>query len=182
MLLADRGAARSIVSYKQDEDKILKLDSTKLLAQAGPIGDRNHFGEFVQKNIALYNLRTGLTLNTWATASWVRNQLAEALRKGPYQVSILLGGYDTQGDKKGPHLYYMDYLGSMVPVNTGAHGYASNFTYGILDRHWHENITVDEAKLLLQKCIDELHTRFLIHMPQFMVKIIDKNGIKEIQL
>lgn len=221
MLLADRSAARSIVAYKHDEDKLLPLDQYKLLGQAGPQGDRSAFGEYVQKNIALYNLRTGLTLNSWATASWIRNQLAEALRQGhvylslllavwllhyitrtcqytnictsinipplqrlnrPFQVNILLAGYDATGDKQGSHLYYMDYLGSLHPVNIGAQGYASNFTYSILDRYWHEDITMDDGKEILRKCINELHQRFLINLPEFLVKVITKDGIKEVKL
>jgi 20S proteasome subunit beta 4 len=39
------------------------------------------------------------------------NTLAEALRKNPYQVNLLLGGYD---EKKGPSLYYMDYMGAFA--------------------------------------------------------------------
>jgi 20S proteasome alpha/beta subunit len=37
-------------------------------------------------------------------------QLAKALRKGPYQTNILLGGYD---EKDGAALYFIDYLASM---------------------------------------------------------------------
>lgn len=35
LLMCDRSAARSIIAYKHDEDKMLPLDDYKLLAQAG---------------------------------------------------------------------------------------------------------------------------------------------------
>lgn len=152
------------------------------MGMTGPVGDRSAFGEYVQKNITLYNLRTGLVLNTSATASWIRNQLAEAIRKGPYQVNALLGGYDNIGDFQGPQLYYMDYMGSSQPVDFGAQGYASNFTYSILDRHWHKDITQSEAEDVLRKCIQELRERFLINLPEFLVKRISKDGIEEVKL
>ena len=31
---------------------------------------------------------------------------------------------------------------------------------------------------MVKKCIEELHTRFLISQPNFMVKVVDKNGIR----
>ena len=53
------------------------------------------------------------------------NELATALRKGPFQANLLLAGFDA---KEGASLYYIDYLGSMQRVETGAHGYGSYFT------------------------------------------------------
>ena len=38
------------------------------------------------------------------------HQLATALRRGPYQTNLLLGGFD---EKDGAALYYLDYLASM---------------------------------------------------------------------
>jgi len=51
-----------------------------------------------------------------------------------------------------------------------------------MDRNYQKNLTLDEAKDLLRKCIQELKTRFLINLPSFNVKVIDKTGIHEIQL
>ena len=31
---------------------------------------------------------------------------------------------------------------------------------------------------LLKKCIDEIQVRFLVHMPAFTVKIVDKDGVR----
>ena len=58
LLCTDRVAARSINVFKQDEDKILQMDTNKLMAMAGPQGDRAQFGEFIQKilNYMLYVL------------------------------------------------------------------------------------------------------------------------------
>jgi 20S proteasome subunit beta 4 len=53
-----------------------------------------------------------------------RNELAQALRSNPFQVSLLIGGFD---EGKGPGLYYMDYMASMQKVEKAAHGYCSYF-------------------------------------------------------
>ena len=38
----------------------------------------------------------------------------------------------------------------------------------------------EEAKELVRACIKQLHTRFLMHQPSFKVKVVDKNGVREL--
>ena len=59
-------------------------------------------------------------------------QLAENLRKRPYHVNVLLGGYDDTGAS----LHWMDYLGTLQKMNYGAHGHCSNFIISTMDRYW----------------------------------------------
>ncbi len=49
-------------------------------------------------------------------ANFIRRTLATALRKGPYQTNLLLGGWD---EKDGAALYYIDYMGSLQKVDFG---------------------------------------------------------------
>lgn len=44
---------------KATEDKIIALDSHKLLACTGDVGDASTFAKFLQKNMKLYSLRNG---------------------------------------------------------------------------------------------------------------------------
>ena len=70
LIAADQSVSRSIVVYKQSEDKILAVDANKLLGCAGPQGDRTHFTEYIEKNVALYALRTGVRLTPNESAIW----------------------------------------------------------------------------------------------------------------
>merc|ERR1711963_542407 len=103
-----------------------------LMACAGPTGDRYQFQEYVKKNLSLYSFRNEVPLSTQAVAHWTRGKLAYFLRKSPYQTDILIGGYD---EKKGPSLYFMDYLGSMHKLNKAAHGMCAMFVLGLMDRY-----------------------------------------------
>ncbi len=60
-------------------------------------------------------------------------QLATYLRKRPYQVNLLLGGYDAD---EGSSLYFIDYMGTKQKTNYAAHGYCANFVLSVMDRHW----------------------------------------------
>jgi len=178
IVAADNVAARSILVFKQDEDKVLQLDKSKLLGAAGDKADSVAFTEFIQKNIALYEIENGVALDTFATATFVRNELATALRKGPYQTNLLLGGID--GDEAS--LYYIDYLASSNKVNFGCHGNASSFILSIFDKEWKPELTQAQALDIVKKCIAEIQQRFLVALPTFTVKLVDATGVKLIDL
>jgi 20S proteasome subunit beta 4 len=107
LMAADASAGFSIIIMKDSEDKIVEMDNNKLLAGNGEAGDRVQFTDFIQKNLSLHRFRNNRPLGTWAAANYLRNELATALRKGPYQTNMLLGGYDEQD---GASLYFIDYL------------------------------------------------------------------------
>jgi len=182
MLLADRAVSRSIVVYNETEDKIVEMDNNKLFAVSGPAADRVHFTEFIDKNVALYAFRNAVKLSTTAAANFTRNELAEALRSKPFQTNLLIAGYDSEGADVGPHLYIMDYLASMHKVSVGAHGYASYFAYSIFDRYYQPNCDEEQAKSIMSKIVGELRTRFLLGVGAVIVKVVDKNGIRIVDI
>lgn len=105
--------------------------------------------------------------------------MAKALRKGPYQTNLLLAGFDEQ---EGVSLYYMDYMASLAKVNFGAHGYAANFVLSVFDRDWTKGMNVEQGLEVIRRCIHELRVRFLISQPVFVIKIVDKDGTRVLNM
>jgi hypothetical protein len=96
-------------------------------------GDTTQFAEYVERNVRLYQIRNTYALRPASAAAWVRRALADSLRsRKPYSVNLLLGGYDVA--EHAPHLYWIDYLGTMAAVPFAAHGYGSYFALSLLDR------------------------------------------------
>eukprot|EP00170_Pyropia_yezoensis_P003034 contig_12746_g3041 len=178
LMASDVTSARSIVVMKEDMDKIMELDEHKLLGFAGEPGDCTAFTEYIQKNVHLFALRSGITLDTHAVGNFTRNELAVALRKRPYNANMLLAGYD---EHVGPSLYYLDYLATLHKMDFSALGYASFFVLSTLDRHWKKNMSVDEALVVLKKCIKEVQTRMIISQPKFTIKLVGKDGIQVLE-
>uniref|UniRef100_A0A7S2VZY0 Proteasome subunit beta n=1 Tax=Eucampia antarctica TaxID=49252 RepID=A0A7S2VZY0_9STRA len=178
VIAADQTNARSIVTYQSNLDKVAELSSHSLMGVSGPNADLVNFTEFIGKNISLYELSNeGLKLSTHAQANYARGELATALRKGPYQVNILLGGYD---EGIGGSLYVMDYMAALAKVKYGCQGYATSFCLSIMDRFWKEGLAEDEAVKIVEKCIQELRVRFLLNQPNFIIKVVTKDGTKTI--
>ncbi|XP_954530.1 proteasome subunit beta type 2, putative [Theileria annulata] len=169
----------SIVTLKNDdESKIMQIDDSKLLLLAGPSGDRMQFGEYIRKSVHYHRYKTSFSMTTKSMAHFVRQQLAEYLRKSPYQVDLLVAGFDNNG----PKLYWIDYLASSTEVDRAVHGYGGHFLRGLLDKEYHENLTVEEAVSMLKKCRHEVKNRFLLGQSNFRAKIIDKNGVHDVDI
>lgn len=176
VLAADQGNARSILLYQKNLDKIRVLSSHSAVGVSGPNCDSVNFTEYISKNLKLYELSNdGTKLSVHAQANFARDELARALRKGPYQVNLLLGGFD---EKDGASLYWMDYLAALSKVKYGCQGHASSFCLSVMDKEYRDDCTEEAAIAILQMCVHELETRFLIAQPNFIVKVIDKDGVR----
>lgn len=81
MVCSDTAASHSIITIKQDEDKLVPIDKHKLFGIAGEAGDRVNFTEFIIANVKLYELRNSAQLSTSAVAHLTRGELAKALRQ-----------------------------------------------------------------------------------------------------
>nr|XP_045006231.1 proteasome subunit beta type-2 isoform X2 [Jaculus jaculus] len=125
----------------------------------------------------IVQMKDGYELSPTAAANFTRRNLADCLRsRTPYHVNLLLAGYD---EHEGPALYYMDYLAALAKAPFAAHGYGAFLTLSILDRYYTPTISRERAVELLRKCLEELQKRFILNLPTFSVRIIDKNGIHD---
>lgn len=92
LVCTDTSAVHSIITIKQDEDKIIPVDSHKVFCIAGEAGDRVQFSDYIIANIKLYSLRNSTSLSTRSVANYTRGELATALRKVGFRVAVSGGG------------------------------------------------------------------------------------------
>ncbi|XP_063687947.1 proteasome subunit beta type-2-like isoform X2 [Bolinopsis microptera] len=178
VVASDNLSAHSIIAIKHDAQKQFELGDKMIMAVSGDAGDMTNYAEYIQKNLKLYEMVHGYKLTPNAAANFSRKVMAQALRsRGPYMVNLLLAGVEDDGT---PSLYFMDYLAAMTKEKFAAHGYGSFFILSTLDRYYREDMTKDQAVDLLKTCIREVQSRFIVNLNAFSVKIIDKDGIKEL--
>lgn len=129
--------------------------------------------------MALNAFRTALTMSTKSAASYIKTELAQALRRNPFQVNLLVAGWDKD---VGASLYWIDYLGSQAKMEYAAHGYAGYFLYSTMDAKWRPGMDEAAALELARVCIAELAKRFTIHQPHFTAKLVSAAGTREVAL
>ena len=141
------------------------------------------FAEYVGKNIQLYKMVNGIELSPYACANFTRSEMAKSLRsRNSFLANLIVGGYSTNArDKDRAQLYSIDYLGAMVSANVVAHGFCQFFALGIGDRMWKEDLSVDEAIVMLQTIVNEIGKRMAAYPHCMFVRIIDENGIRVLE-
>eukprot|EP00484_Ammonia_sp_Unknown_P002042 CAMPEP_0197021926 /NCGR_PEP_ID=MMETSP1384-20130603/2807_1 /TAXON_ID=29189 /ORGANISM="Ammonia sp." /LENGTH=224 /DNA_ID=CAMNT_0042449855 /DNA_START=84 /DNA_END=758 /DNA_ORIENTATION=- len=179
LVATDCAVPRSIITMKSYDDKIQKVATGTLFALTGDVGDRKNFGEFIERNIKWYEMRNDRKLDNEGIANLTRNTLAQSIRRNPYLVFVIQAGYDVE---TGPSLYWFDYFGAMSKPTATAQGLCSYFLLSLFDRHWKEGMSLDEGLKLVEMCIEQLSKRYVISLQSFIVKIVDKDGIRQIDL
>ncbi|MCJ1313930.1 Proteasome subunit beta type-4 [Agyrium rufum] len=180
LIATSKAAMRGPTILKATDDKTKILNDHTLMAFSGEAGDTVQFAEYIQANIQLYSMRNDCNLAPSAVASFVRGELAKSLRsRKPYNVNLLLGGLDPITKK--PCLYWLDYLASSAALPYAAHGYAQYYCLSILDKHHHPDISFEQGLKILRYCTDELKRRLPIDFKGVLVKVVDKDGIREVE-
>ncbi|KAL7559704.1 hypothetical protein ACA910_017606 [Epithemia clementina (nom. ined.)] len=189
VMACDQSNAFSILVKQSNLDKLVPMTEYSVMGVSGPQCDANNFSQYVAKNLQFYHYASNQeedsngkslpSLSLQAQAHFTRNELAQALRRAPYQVNLIYGGIDPM--TKEPALYIMDYLASLHKVQYGAQGYSGYFCLSVFDRAYQKptsETTLDDALAMIQQCIHELKTRFLFAQPNFLVKVVDEQGIR----
>jgi len=177
LIATSKAAMRGPTILKATDDKTRVLNDHNLIAFSGEAGDTVQFAEYIQANVRLYSTRFAVALKPEPTASFVRGELAQALRsRKPYTVNLLLAGVNPESGV--PTLYWIDYLAAMAKVPYAAHGYAQYYCLSLLDKHHHPDIDLERGMQILKMCSDELKRRLPIDFKGLLVKVVTKEGIR----
>ncbi|OTB05795.1 hypothetical protein M426DRAFT_319478 [Hypoxylon sp. CI-4A] len=180
LIAASKAAMRGATILKASDDKTRQLNKHTLVAFSGEAGDTIQFSEYIQANAQLYSMRNETDLSPTALAHYVRGELASSLRsRKPYNVNLLLGGVDPITHK--PSLFWLDYLAALATVPYAAHGYAQYYCLSILDKHHHPDMTFVQGLKVLEMCTDELKRRLPIDFKGMTVKVVTKDGIRDVE-
>ena len=73
-------------------------------------------------------------------------------------------------------------MGTLSEVPFAAHGYGSYFALSLLDRYHNPEGTVEEGIATLKRCIDQVSKRLVVAPGKYKVKIVDKDGVREVEI
>ncbi len=71
---------------------------------------------------------------------------------------------------------------SLQQIEYGAQGYGSYFVLSIMDKYYKKDLSFEEGKALMKRCMEEVQRRLLLNTPNFVVKVVDKEGTRRISL
>ena len=159
--------------YRNDDDKVYVLPGNRGMVIVGQATDRQVLADYIIRNMELNFFRNGVQTTTSGMAHWVRNHVAESVRRAPYQAMTLLGGVFDR-----PELFLIDEYGALVSEHYAVHGTGSLFSLALLDEKWHEGMELDEAVALLRTCIANVAKRLIVNAPVYHIKAFYKDRVE----
>ena len=91
----------------------------------------------------------------------------------PYQVGLILGGVTSS---EGPILLNLGAYGSILPDKFIAVGSGQNFSYGVLEAKYKDDLSIDEGKEIIKKAVTSSIIRDMASGNGIDIVIIKENG------
>ncbi|MGC9106165.1 MAG: proteasome subunit beta [Thermoprotei archaeon] len=148
ILAADRRASAGFYVAHKFVRKVVYITDTIAMTTAGSVADLQFLYQLT-KEVYHYNKITNRPTTIKALASYL-GLLLSVNKYFPYEVQILMGGYD----EKGPALYYLDLYGSVTEESKYiATGSGSPNAIGVLADGYREDMAADEAVDLAKRAV-----------------------------
>lgn len=144
VLAADKRATAGPMVYHKAVKKISKITDYAALTISGLVADAQYIVENARYIAREYEIEIGGPIPIKALASRISLILSVYLRYSPFIVQLLLGGRDSTGAS----LYYMDLYGSVTREKYMATGSGSPVAFGILEKNYRSDLSLEEAKKL----------------------------------
>ncbi|MFC4356483.1 archaeal proteasome endopeptidase complex subunit beta [Halobium salinum] len=170
VLATDMRASLGGMVSSKDVQKVEQIHPTGALTIAGSVSAAQSLIRNLRAETSLYETRRGKDMSMQALSTIVSN----FLRSGAFFiVSPLVGGVDDTG----PHVYSMDPLGGMSEEDYSVTGSGSQFALGVLEQHYEEGLSVEEAKSIAAKAIDSAVERDLASGNGINVAVATEDGV-----
>lgn len=144
----DSRATQGPYIASQSVKKIIEINPFLLGTMAGGAADCQFWERDLGRQCRLYELRNKERISVAAASKLLANTMYNYRGYG-----LSMGTMVTGWDKTGPQLYYVDNDATRINGNLFAVGSGSTFAYGVLDSHYREDLTDDEAIELGKRAI-----------------------------
>jgi proteasome beta subunit len=140
VLAAERRALMGTLIAHKVTKKVFKVDDHLGLTTAGLVGDAQLLTRYLTAEAELYRLKRNKEMSVGAAATLMANIMA-GRKLFPYWVQLLIAGVDDEG----PHVFSLDPAGGSIPDKYVTTGSGSVYVYGVLEDHYRDNMSLDDA-------------------------------------
>ena len=171
ILCADMRASAGYFIANNNTMKIQKIDEHAGMTMAGGVADAQNITDILRYHANLHRIQKQEPIPI-KSLTRLTSLIFHQNRGYPFIADILVGGYD----KTGPDLYNIDMFGSVEKKTFVTTGSGSPVAYGLMEEEYHENLSVEEAKILALRAVKAAITRNIGTGDGINLAILDKDG------
>jgi proteasome beta subunit len=175
ILGTDKRATMSYFVASKTAEKLHKIQDHLYMTIAGSVADALYLVDVLQAETTLYQLKKEEKIKVKSAAKMLSNILYQN-KMFPYQVGHILGGVT---EEEGPVLLNIGAYGSILPDKFCAVGSGQNFSYGVLEAKYKDDLTIEEGKEIIKEAITSSIIRDMASGNGIDIAVITKDGPAE---
>jgi proteasome beta subunit len=134
-----RATMGTLIAHK-DTQKLFKIGNHMALTTAGLVGDAQILARYLDAEAKLYEMKRESPIPIKSASTLMANIL-NSRKFYPYYVQLIIGGWDREG----AHVYSLDAAGGSIPDKWTTTGSGSPYVFGVLEDHYRDGLSADEA-------------------------------------
>jgi len=175
ILGTDRRATMSYFVASKTAEKLHKIQEHLYMTIAGGVADAMYLVDVLRAETTLYQLKGEAPIKVKSAGKMLSNILYQN-KMYPFQVGLILGGVT---EEEGPVLLNLGAYGSILPDKFCAVGSGQNFSYGVLEAKYKDNLSISAAKEIIIKAVTSSIIRDMASGNGIDIAIIKKKGPAE---
>jgi proteasome beta subunit len=175
ILGTDKRASMGYFVSSKTAEKLHKIQEHLYMTIAGTVADAQYLIDVLKAETSLYQYKKDKPIKVKSAGKVLGNILFQN-KMFPYEVGLILGGVT---EEEGPTLLDIEAYGSILPEKFCAIGSGQNFSYGVLEAKFKDNMSTTEGKEIIIKAISASIIRDMASGNGIDIAIVRKEGPAE---
>jgi proteasome beta subunit len=146
----DKRATMAYFIASKISEKLYKIQEHMYMTTAGGVADAQYLVDILKAETTIYQLAHEDKPILVKSAAKMLSNILYQNKLFPFEVGLMLGGVT---EEEGPSLLDIGAYGSILPQPYCAVGSGQNFSYGVLETKYKDNLTIDEGKEIVKKAV-----------------------------
>ncbi len=175
ILGTDKRATMAYFVASKTAEKLHKIQDHAWITIAGGVADAQYLVEVLRAETSIYQLEKDKPIPIKAAGRMLSNILYRN-KSFPFQVGLILGGVT---EEEGPTILDIGAYGSILPEKYVAVGSGQNFSYGVLEAKYKDDLTPEQGKEIVKKAVTSSIIRDMASGNGIDIAILKKEGPAE---
>lgn len=172
----DKRASMGYFVASKTSEKVYKIQDHLWMTTAGGVADAQYLVDVLRAETTIYQLEHDDKPIPIKSAGKMLSNILYSNKMFPYQVGLMLGGVT---EEEGPTILNIGPYGSILKEKFSAVGSGQNFSYGVLEAKYKDNLTVEEGKEIIKKAVTSSIIRDMASGNGIDIAVIRKEGPAE---
>jgi len=146
----DKRATMAYFIASKISEKLYKIQEHLWMTTAGGVADTQYLVDILKAETTIYQLAHDNKPIMIKSAGKMLSNILYQNKLYPFEVGLMLGGVT---EEEGPSILDISAYGSILPQKYCAVGSGQNFSYGVLEARYKDNLTIDEGKEIVRRAV-----------------------------